>query len=103
MIILATTQAMKALVFVQVVQSVEKKFSLFDIMGVVSGLIPPLGPPWYKHGCFDQSSSTSSVRSSLAVSYSINDAVFQEGKELIVGIVKTTYVDYQKTHTEITL
>src|SRR5690606_3548185 len=64
---------------------------------------PPLGPPWYKHGCFDQSSSTSSVRSSLAVSYSINDDVFKEGKELIVGIVKTTYVDYQKTHTEIAL
>jgi len=64
---------------------------------------PPLGPPWYKHGCFEQPGSASSVRSSLAVSYSINDAVFQEGQELIVGIVKTTYVDYQKTHTEITL
>lgn len=63
---------------------------------------PPLGPPWYKHGCFDNSSSTSSVRPSLADSYNLSVETLFES-DLIVGIVKTTYVDYLKTYTDITL
>lgn len=64
---------------------------------------PPLGPPWYKHGCFDQSSSNSTVRPSLASSYKLSDEFFLENRELIVGVVNTTYCDYLKTYTEITL
>lgn len=64
---------------------------------------PPLGPPWYKHGCFEQPSSTPTVRPNLVSSYKISDEFLLEDRELIVGIVKTTYVDYLKTHTDITL
>lgn len=64
---------------------------------------PPLGAPWYKHGCFDKPSPRSKVRPSLASSYKISEEFLLKNGELIVGIVKSTHVDYLKTYTDITL
>jgi len=65
---------------------------------------PPLGPPWYKHACFDEPTSSTS-KSSIASSYKIKFSETESGIEsnLIIGIVKSTYVDYFKTHTDLVL
>ncbi len=63
---------------------------------------PPLGPPWYKHACFDNGQETRS-RASLASEYEIGNLDCGEDANLVIGVVKSTYVDYQKAHTETVL
>lgn len=61
-----------------------------------------MGPPWYKHDCFDNSQN-SSYRSSLESDYKINKTAVSDFSKLIIGVVKSTYVNYLKIHTEIVL
>jgi predicted RNA-binding Zn-ribbon protein involved in translation (DUF1610 family) len=64
---------------------------------------PPLGPPWFKHACFDRP-ATPSVRASLVMEYklSIESAEKDSDFGLVLGIVKSTDVDVSKRYTDIT-
>lgn len=63
---------------------------------------PPLGPPWYKHACFDDLGSPT-ARSNLATIYNANEVTPSQSQALIIGVVKTTHVNHLKTFTEITI
>lgn len=63
---------------------------------------PPLGPPWYKHGCFENT-DTPNRRLTLATSYEIGALESTGGNTLIIGIVKSTRTDYLKTYTDIVI
>jgi len=65
---------------------------------------PPLGPPWYKHACFD-APSVSDSKPSLVSSYKIpiNEAEEFSSSDLIIGIVKSTCVDSSETFTDTVL
>lgn len=59
---------------------------------------PPLGPPWYKHACFDHSPS----KGSLVLDYELPQS--HEGEShLIIGVVTSTSVNFDKSHTNITI
>jgi len=64
---------------------------------------PPLGMPWYKHQCFDDGQS-SEQRSSLELSYGITENIPNgKSKRLVIGVTKSTYVDYSKEYTDVIL
>lgn len=51
---------------------------------------PPLGPPWYKHGCFYPSNDARS-RDSLASEYGLEESKISD-ENVLVGVVKSTLV-----------
>lgn len=60
---------------------------------------PPLGPPWYKHDCFDKHPN-SNKKSSVIAEYRLPiDHEDQPG--LVIGVVKSTRVDILKRFTDI--
>lgn len=63
---------------------------------------PPLGPPWYKHTCFDITQDSNGTKS-LLEDYRLSIGNRQNEKEsnLIIGIVKSTRVDVYKRFTDI--
>lgn len=63
---------------------------------------PPLGPPWYKHSCFDVSPESKQQRS-LSEEYrlSIPNTQNEKKTELAIGVVKSTRVDVYKRFTDI--
>ncbi|MCP5212994.1 MAG: hypothetical protein H6998_18920 [Hahellaceae bacterium] len=64
----------------------------------------PLGPPWYRHGCFEKTaSSTTDDKSSLASTYSIDISSSKLSKSQILGVVKTTNVDSHNEFTEVVI
>jgi len=67
-------------------------------------LEPPLCPPWYKHGCFDNFSKLYS-KHNLFVDYNISEKTLHNSKstEIILGIIKATYVDNLKKYTDLVL
>jgi len=60
---------------------------------------PPLGPPWTKHACFDTSTSKQNLLTHYKIS--IDSTVKNWDKQLIIGIVKSTSVDFLKRYTDI--
>lgn len=62
----------------------------------------PLGPPWYKHACFD-SNTVPNEKLSLVEEYKLTIESTEQGKEsrLVIGIVKSTRVDILKRYTDI--
>lgn len=67
---------------------------------------PPLGPPWYKHSCFDVS-PVHKERGSLFEDYKESFGRFSSAKEIekvegfVIGVTKSTNVDFSKAFTEI--
>ena len=63
---------------------------------------PPLGAPWYKHGCFD-SNPTPHSKKDLVAEYSLKLEIAEQDHEsnLVIGIVKSTSVDILKRFTKI--
>jgi ribosomal protein S27AE len=63
---------------------------------------PPLGPPWYKHSCFD-APSTTTTRTSLSAEYKLSGLDIETEAETgqVIGIVKSTRVDILKRYTDI--
>ncbi len=59
---------------------------------------PPLGPPWYKHDCFD-----TLPRTTLVSTYRISGIKENGDLRHVIGIVKSTCVEYLKTYTEVVL
>ena len=59
---------------------------------------PPLGPPWYKHSCFETEESQG-VRASLADNYQI-DLHQLDSEGLLLGVVRSTKVNPDKSHTK---
>ncbi len=63
---------------------------------------PPLGPPWYKHPCFENSERSDSNISLLEeYKLSIRHTKNESKTEHLIGIVKATSVDYFKRYTDI--
>ncbi|EDM65947.1 hypothetical protein PE36_08096 [Moritella sp. PE36] len=64
---------------------------------------PPLGPPWYKHGCFDKPAE-GTPKSSLATTYNLSLQAKIKGKpNLFIGVVKSTNVHWSKDYTDIVI
>lgn len=63
---------------------------------------PSFRPPWYKHGCFDTSQEPNSSND-LVSTYQIPDIENTDISALVISIAKSTYVDFLKTHTDVTL
>lgn len=63
---------------------------------------PPLGPPWYKHACFD-APSIQNIRTNLSAEYKLTIPDVEAGSDpgVIIGIVKSTRVDVLKRFTDI--
>lgn len=61
---------------------------------------PPLGWPWYKHGCFNIEAS--SPQNSLALAYEISapDSASGSGELWVIGVVKSTDVRPSKEVTD---
>src|SRR5690606_4719403 len=62
-------------------------------------LDPPLGPPWFKHACFESSTSPG-AQASLAKDYAISYQALQT-EQLTIGVIKSTSVDLNKTCTQV--
>jgi hypothetical protein len=64
---------------------------------------PPLGPPWYKHGCFDEAQGNG-AKNVLSKNYGTEQIIkkAEEDENLLIGIVKSTRVDDSKFFTDIT-
>lgn len=62
----------------------------------------PLGPPWFKHACFD-APSTTAARSNLVAEYKlvIPNVAEQSDTSLVIGIVSSTRVDVSRRFTDI--
>lgn len=58
---------------------------------------PPLGPPWFKHACFEPDAS---VQNAL---FSIGEGQFSPVGDEIIGVVKACNVDGLKIYTNITI
>lgn len=58
---------------------------------------PPLGPPWFKHACFEPDVSVKSTL--LPISW--NDYLFAHDE--IIGVVKASHVDTLKAYTKLTI
>lgn len=65
-------------------------------------LDPPLGWPWYKHGCFYQDEIASGSYESTLVVSKIDKGV-TENTDLEIGVVKRTWVEPNKNYTDIVL
>ncbi len=63
---------------------------------------PPLGPPWYKHSCFDLHPEQN-LKKSLLEEYKspLPNALEEREGEYILGVVKSTRVDVYKRFTDI--
>lgn len=59
----------------------------------------PLGPPWFKHACF-ASSASSKGRRSLAQEFG-GDTGQLNTEGLLLGVVKSTNVNFDRTHTKV--
>ncbi|MEK7206605.1 MAG: hypothetical protein AAB134_01820 [Pseudomonadota bacterium] len=57
---------------------------------------PPLGPPWYKHSCFEEKKLITEKNNLLIGS---SAAVVQVNENSILGIVKSAEVSYSKEST----
>lgn len=60
---------------------------------------PPLGPPWFKHACFNDN-STLREKQCLADDYK-NEFQKLDTEGLMLGVVKSTNVNSIKTHTKV--
>ncbi|MET4027768.1 endogenous inhibitor of DNA gyrase (YacG/DUF329 family) [Marinobacter sp. MBR-99] len=65
-------------------------------------LDPPLGWPWYKHGCFYPEEKTAEFNDSALVTDKIA-LELAEGSSLEIGIAKRTYVEANRNYTDIVL
>ena len=69
---------------------------------------PPLGPPWYKHSCFD-TSPAGTERDSLYDQYKESFGKYrsiksiEKANNIVIGVTKSTSVNLLKTYTSIFL
>lgn len=60
---------------------------------------PPLGPPWFKHACFDDNST--SIGGNCLVDDYKNEFQKLATVGLVLGVVKSTNVNSTKSHTKV--
>ncbi|AUO22873.1 hypothetical protein C0058_13120 [Pseudomonas sp. NC02] len=58
---------------------------------------PPLGPPWFKHACFEPDSN---IKSTLL---SASENHYHPTQNEIIGVVKASHVDNLKAYTRLTI
>lgn len=58
---------------------------------------PPLGPPWFKHSCFEPDNSSQNAL------LPVNETNLEFTHDEIIGVVKATHVDVLKSYTKVTV